>query len=53
MDWAGSALFGYKVDWQSVVFVGYGEDRTFVQTTQDLEVTGRRVFVKLSHAFQW
>jgi len=49
----GSALFGYKVDWQSVVFVGYGDNRAFVETTRNLDVTGRQVFVKLSHAFQW
>jgi Domain of unknown function (DUF5916) len=49
----GSALFAYKINWQSVVFVGYGDNRTLSAATQDLELTGRQVFVKLSHAFQW
>lgn len=52
-SFTGQALFGYKVDWQSVVFVGYGDNRTFIQTTQNLDVTGRQLFVKLSRAFQW
>lgn len=52
-DFAGSVLFAYKLDWQSVVFVGYGDNRTLSETTQSLEPTGRQVFVKLSNAFQW
>ena len=26
-DFGGSALFAYKINWQSVMFVGYGDDR--------------------------
>lgn len=49
----GSALFAYKINWQSVIFVGYGDNRTLSEMTRDLEPTGRQAFVKLSHAFQW
>ena len=52
-DFAGSLLFAYKINWQSVVFVGYGDNRTLSEMTQQLEPTGRQVFVKVSHAFQW
>lgn len=48
-----SLLFAYKLNWQSVVFVGYGDDRALSETTQHLELVGRQVFVKLSNAFQW
>ena len=52
-DFAGSLLFAYKINWQSVVFLGYGDNRTLSETTQNLEPDARQVFVKLSHAFQW
>jgi hypothetical protein len=52
-DFAGSLLFAYKINWQSVVFLGYGDNRTLSETTQNLEADTRQVFVKLSHAFQW
>lgn len=47
---SGSLLFAYKLNWQSVVFVGYGEGRTLVDGR--LEPDGRQLFVKLSYAFQ-
>jgi hypothetical protein len=44
-------LLSYKLNWQSVLFVGYGDDR--VLSAQDrLEKTGRQFFVKLSYAVQ-
>jgi hypothetical protein len=52
-DFTGSLLFAYKINWQSVLFVGYGDNRTFSEPTNQLEVSGRQVFVKVSHAFQW
>jgi hypothetical protein len=52
-DFAGSLLFAYKINWQSVVFVGYGDNRTYSDMTQRLEPDSRQLFVKLSHAFQW
>jgi hypothetical protein len=52
-DFAGSLLFAYKINWQSALYVGYGDNRTYSDMTQQLEPDGRQVFVKLSHAFQW
>jgi hypothetical protein len=44
-------LLSYKLNWQSVMFIGYGDDREL--TDRDLLVkTGRQLFVKLSYAFQ-
>ena len=47
----GSLLFAYKLNWQSVLFVGYGDDRE-LSAEDRLERSGRQVFVKLSYAFQ-
>jgi hypothetical protein len=50
-DLSGSALLAYKLNWQSVMFVGYGDDRELSDTSR-LEPRDRQFFVKLSHAFQ-
>jgi hypothetical protein len=47
----GSALLAYKLNWQSVMFVGYGDDRE-LSTLERLEPLDRQFFVKLSYAFQ-
>ena len=47
----GSALFSYKLNWQSVLFVGYGDDR-IEDAFQELQPASRKVFIKLSYAFQ-
>ena len=48
---SGQVLLSYKLNWQSVLFVGYGDDRML--TTQDrFEKVDRQFFVKLSYAFQ-
>jgi Domain of unknown function (DUF5916) len=46
-----SLLLAYKLNWQSVMFVGYGDDR---ELTPDRELAprDRQFFVKLSYAFQ-
>jgi hypothetical protein len=47
----GQVLLSYKLNWQSVMFVGYGDDRML--STQDrFEKVDRQFFVKLSYAFQ-
>ncbi len=47
----GQILLSYKLNWQSVVFAGYGDDR--VLSTDDRFVkTGRQFFVKLAYAVQ-
>jgi hypothetical protein len=50
-DFSGSALFAYKLNWQSVLFVGYGDDRE-LSDLRRLEPLDRQFFVKLSYAFQ-
>ncbi|HEY7172161.1 MAG TPA: DUF5916 domain-containing protein [Vicinamibacterales bacterium] len=48
---SGSALLAYKVNWQSVLFVGYGDDRELT-TQNQLQPASRQIFVKISYAFQ-
>ena len=48
---SGSVLLGYKINWQSVLFVGCGDDRE-LSDTHRLTPSGRQVFTKLSYAFQ-
>jgi hypothetical protein len=48
---SASALFAYKLNWQSVLFVGYGDDRE-LSPEHELEKTGRQFFTKVSYAFQ-
>ena len=48
---SGSVLFAYKINWQSVMFFGYGDDRT-LDDQRRLQRADRSVFVKLSYAFQ-
>jgi hypothetical protein len=48
----GSALFAYKLNWQTVLFVGYGDNRALAEDTDLLEPTDRSLFLKLSYAFQ-
>ena len=47
----GSALFAYKLNWQTVLFVGYGDNRTLTPEGA-LEREDRQLFFKLSYAFQ-
>lgn len=46
-----SILFAYKLNWQSVLFIGYGEDHG-LEEDGALPATGRNVFLKMSYAFQ-
>src|SRR5439155_837532 len=48
---SGSALFAYKINWQSVMFVGYGDERETADARR-LQPSERQLFVKLSYAFQ-
>lgn len=50
-SFAGSALFAYKLNWQSVLFLGYGDDRT-LDSEGGLNRTSRQFFLKISYAFQ-
>jgi hypothetical protein len=50
-SFAGSALFSYKLNWQTVLVVGYGDNRTLVENG-DLVRADRQFFLKVSYAFQ-
>jgi hypothetical protein len=58
---SGSLLLAYKLNWQSVMYVGYGDDRAVVESPVEtntfarvgsLAPLDRQVFVKLSYAFE-
>jgi hypothetical protein len=51
-DIATSALFAYKLNWQTVVFVGYGDESAFAEDTDRFERSDRQLFLKVSYAFQ-
>jgi hypothetical protein len=48
----GSVLYSYKLNWQTVLFVGYGDDRLLMETTNKLEPSDRSFFFKVSYALQ-
>ena len=48
---ATQMLFAYQVNWQSVLYVGYGDLRD-VTDTDHFDLGSRQVFMKLSYAFQ-
>jgi hypothetical protein len=50
-SFAGSALFAYQLNWQTVLFVGYADDR-LQDPSGDLQRADRAVFIKISYAFQ-
>jgi hypothetical protein len=47
-----SSLFAYKLNWQTVFYLGYGDDREYTATTTELEPSSRQVFAKISYALQ-
>jgi len=50
-SFSSSALFAYKINWQTVLFLGLGDERA-LSPDDRLEPTGREVFLKVSYAFQ-
>jgi hypothetical protein len=50
-DLSLSALFAYKLNWQTVLFVGYGDNRG-LDEDDALAPTDRQLFFKLSYALQ-
>jgi hypothetical protein len=46
-----SALLGYQLNWQSVLYLGYGDSRALDESA-NLQRSGREVFLKVSYAFQ-
>jgi hypothetical protein len=51
-DFTSSIVLGYKLNWQSVVFLGYGDSRTYLVSTDQREPESRQIFFKVSYAFQ-
>jgi Domain of unknown function (DUF5916) len=48
----GSALFAFKLNWQSVLFLGYGDNEAYSPLSRSIEPEARQVFLKFSYAFQ-
>ena len=48
---SGQVLLSYKLNWQSVMFIGYGDD-WMLSTQGRFEKVDRQFFVKVSYAFQ-
>jgi len=46
----GSVLYSYKLNWQTVLFFGYGDDRV-LDENENLQRTGRSLFFKVSYAW--
>jgi hypothetical protein len=46
-----SALYAYKLNWQSVIFIGY-DNNSVLDESGRLLTSGRQFFLKISHAFQ-
>jgi hypothetical protein len=47
----GSLLYAYRLNWQSVLYVGYGDDRSYVPG-RGIQPADRQFFFKISYAFQ-
>ncbi len=50
-SFSGSLLLAYKLNWQSVLFVGFGDNRTLTEENT-FEKADRQFFLKVSYAFQ-
>ena len=51
VDFAGSAVLAYKLNWQTVLYLGYADTRTFDDADQ-LQPAERQAFFKISYAFR-
>ncbi|HEX6097505.1 MAG TPA: DUF5916 domain-containing protein [Thermoanaerobaculia bacterium] len=49
---SGQLLFAYKLNWQTVFYVGYGDLRGVTADQGDFVASSRQFFAKLSYAFQ-
>jgi hypothetical protein len=50
-NFLGSVLYSYKLNWQTVLFLGYGDDRQ-ITPLNDLVRVDRTFFFKVSYAIQ-
>jgi hypothetical protein len=51
-DVASSILFAYKLNWQTVMYVGYGDLREVMPEINEFRPSNRQFFFKTSYAFQ-
>jgi len=49
---ATQLLFAYKINWQTVAYIGYGDLDEVVGPEGDFQPSNRQVFAKVSYAFQ-
>ncbi|MFL6246766.1 MAG: DUF5916 domain-containing protein [Thermoanaerobaculia bacterium] len=49
-NFLGSVLYSYKINWQTVLFAGYGDERV-LNERYDLTDAGKSFFFKVSYAF--
>ena len=49
---AGQLLFAYKLNWQTVFYVGFGDLREVTTEKGEFEPSSRQLFAKVSYAFQ-
>jgi len=49
---ASQLLFAYKLNWQTVMYVGYGDLRGVTPEEARFEPLNRQLFLKISYAFQ-
>ena len=47
-----SGLLAYKLNWQTVLYAGYGDQQAFSNPNAELEKDGRQMFAKVSYAWQ-
>jgi hypothetical protein len=50
-DFAGSAVFAYKLNWQTALYLGYADSRVLDDADQ-LQPAERQTFFKVSYAFR-
>jgi hypothetical protein len=50
-DFAGSAVFAYKLNWQTVLYLGYADSRA-LDEADELKPADRQAFFKISYAFR-
>ena len=51
-DVSQSGLLAYKMNWQTVLYAGYGDQRAFSNATGVIENAVRQAFAKVSYAWQ-
>ena len=51
-SFSASALFAYRLNWQSVVFLGYGDTPDALGGRRASVPENRQLFLKVSYAFQ-